>query len=527
MIDWPHQTRGVEAVVDAIDAGLKSILLVACTGAGKTRMVEQVARRCLDVRVPVSVYTNRKMLIEQLSASMANARIPHGIRAAGHEFEPDALMQISSIATENERTLKTKRWELHKAGVVFVDEAHLNQGGVMSKIRKAHRDQGAAVIDVTATPLDLKEHYDGLIEAGKVSECFECGALLPAIHYAPDEPDMQAWKKANKELAQRTHEGSLTESQVKSIMGNKNALFGRVWGNFDKLNADRRPSILFAPGVQESIWFAEEFSKKGVKAAHIDGKDIWVEGELHRASDTLRAEILNDSKKGRIVVLCNRFVLREGIDCPWLAHGILATIFGSLSTYLQSVGRLLRAFPGMEYKTLQDHGGNWWRYGSANVDREWRIGLTNDMAYQLRAERIRNGKEKEPFLCPQCGRVWVAGVTCNPSRGGCGFVLPIGKKSRPVCTMEGELKFIDKALFPIRKISQRPDGPRLWEGVYYRAKSKKWNATWREAEAFFFREYHAWPDRAWPLMPKDEWDWIRKVSEVSYDRLTQKGTAAA
>jgi hypothetical protein len=145
--------------------------------------------------------------------------------------------------------------------------------------------------------------------------------------------------------------------------------------------------------------------------------------------------------------------------------------------------------------------------------------MTDDNAFDLRADRIRVGKVKEPFLCPQCGRVWVAGEICNPARGGCGFKLPIGKKSRPVCTMEGELKHIDTALFPARKICERPEGPRIWENIFWRARSKKWNATFRQAEALFFNENYSWPNRSWPLMPKDDLDFGRKAGDMPFHKL--------
>lgn len=524
---WPHQERGIGAVLDALDAGHKRILLVAATGSGKTVMMAEVAQKCLDLDWPVSVYTNRKMLVQQLSKSLGMAGIPHGIRAAGHSFEPDSPMQISSISTEGSRVLTRKTWPIHPARVAFVDECHINQGGVMGSLRTLHLDSGAQIIDVTATPLNLTEQYDVMIEAGKVSECFKCGALVPVIHFGPDEPDMVSWKRANKQMARQTQEGAMTEQQVKSIMGNRSRLFGRVWPHFERLNPDRRPTILFAPGVDESIWFAEQFCSKGVRFAHIDGSNVWVDGELHRTNDEVRQQVLDDSKSGRIVGISNRFVMREGVDAPWLQHGILATVFGSLQTYLQSVGRLLRAFPGVEHVTLQDHGGNWWRYGSANEDRDWVLGQTSEQAFDKRAERIRQGKEKQPFTCPSCGRVWVAGKVCNVHLGGCGYALPESQRSRSVVTTDGELKLIESALFPARKIMDRPDGPKLWEQIYYRARSRKWDATFRQAEAFFFSEYFAWPDRSWPLMPTNPDDIYRKVSEVSYERLTPKGSAAA
>src|SRR5262249_18752567 len=159
--------------------------------------------------------------------------------------------------------------------------------------------------------------------------------------------------------------------------------------SFERLNPLHRRTILFAPGVPESIWFAEQFVKKGVSAVHIDGENVWVNGTLYESSRTAREDVLAASKEGRIVVLCNRFVLREGIKAPWLVHGILATVFGSLQSYLQAGGRLLRAYPGLESVSLQDHGGNWWRHDSLNADREWRLEDTNTSVAGRREDRMR------------------------------------------------------------------------------------------------------------------------------------------
>ena len=54
--------------------------------------------------------------------------------------------------------------------------------------------------------------------------------------------------------------------------------------------------------------------------AHIDGEECWVQGEWHHNNFRVRQQILEGSKDGTIQVLCNRFVLREGVDAPWLAH---------------------------------------------------------------------------------------------------------------------------------------------------------------------------------------------------------------
>ena len=99
-------------------------------------------------------------------------------------------------------------------------------------------------------------------------------------------------------------------------------IFARVLEWYDRLNPERKPAILFAPGVKESIWFAEQFTAAGITAAHIDG-DMITFGETDGSDPVtmpstreLREQIMAGSRDGSIKVLCNRFVLREGWDVP-------------------------------------------------------------------------------------------------------------------------------------------------------------------------------------------------------------------
>jgi superfamily II DNA or RNA helicase len=331
-----------------------------------------------------------------------------------------------------------------------------------------------------------------------------------AHHFGPDEPDMKALKGVR--------EGEdLTERQQRTAM-KRPGLFGRVWASFQTLNPETRPTILFAPGVPESIWFAEQFTAKGIRAAHLDGQHVWIDGELHPTTRELRQEILAESRKGRVHVLCNRFVLREGIDCPWLAHAIFATVFGSLQSYLQSGGRLLRAFPGLDHVTVQDHGGNWWRHGSLNADRLWSLDDTASSVYGLRAERLRSGKSNEPRRCPYCSRI-ITRRNCF-----CGYIVPEGaKRSRPVVTEDGSLTEMVGDIFAPRSVCKRPDGPKLWEKMYHRSCTKKGDRTFNAAMALFAMENNwQWPSREWPLMPREDVDLFRHVADVPRERLIQR-----
>lgn len=332
-------------MIEAIDRGERRICLTSPTGGGKGLMIGDLIGHFVDLGKKGIAYTNRKMLVEQLSRSFDKMGIDHGIRASGYDGEHWPV-QIASMQTDVTRVLKLKKEELHNADLVIIDECHLMATGKSREIIDTYVARGAAVVGFTATPLDLGDTYTCLIQAGVTSELRECGALVPCQMFGPDEPDLKL-----KSVGQDPTE----KEAIKAMM--TEGIFGRVIEHFNILNPTRRPSILFAPGVKESVWFAQQFVEAGVSAAHIDGEEIWCDGRFYASDTTSRNDLLSRSESGNIQVLCNRFVLREGIDAPWLAHGILATVFGSLQSYLQAGGRLLRSHHSLDHVTLQDHGG--------------------------------------------------------------------------------------------------------------------------------------------------------------------------
>jgi superfamily II DNA or RNA helicase len=511
---WPHQQRGIGEVTAALLRGERRVLVTSPTGGGKTRIMADLIWRALGEGKRVVLYTNRRLLREQLSEVMHGFGLQHGVRASGHFPDGEQPFQVSSIQTEGSRVLRKGSWGLYDANLALIDEAHCQVGETVKQLLDAHIQEGASYVGFTATPLGLAALYDCLVVAGTASELRRCGALVPCLHYGPDEPDL-------RHIGKVALGEDLSEQQnVKAIM--TPTVWGRVYEWWKRLNPQGKPTILFAPGVKESLWFAEQFQAQGVSAAHIDGQEVWVHGEFRNTSPEARREVLEDSKAGRVKVVCNRFVLREGIDAPWLGHGVLATVFGSLQSYLQAGGRLLRAHPGIQSVVIQDHGGNWHRHGSLNADREWRLDDTPGRVSALREERLRQKKEAEPFRCPGCGRVWVAGTVCREDYGGCGYELCSGKRSRPVVQVDGSLQEMFGDIYTPRTAAVAPDTAKLWERMYWRARKSKRPMSFRQAEALFFQDHGYYPPRTLPFMPREENDWFRKVSEVPFDRLIPK-----
>jgi superfamily II DNA or RNA helicase len=518
MDPWPHQQRAVNETLAALKRGQRRLCLTSPTGGGKTLMVQMIAQSIIEAGGNVALYSNRRMMIDQLSDGLVKAGLDHGIRAAGQDDERERRFQVCSLQTERSRTLKRKTWKLHAGNpgdIAILDEGHLHTGPTALEIRKQHIDGGAATLDVTATPLGMDGVCDHLIHAGTMTEMRACGALVPAHHFGVDEPDLKAFRQLRGKLKEGE---DLSENMQREVMMTP-SIMGRVWSWYNQLNPEQKPAILFGPGVNSSLWFAQQFHAKGVSAAHLDGKDCWINGKFYRSDKEARDAVRDGSKSGEIKVVTNRFVLREGVDWPWVEHLIMAFIAGSVQTYIQIGGRGLRASPstGKTHCTIQDHGGMWHQHGSLNVDREWRLEYTPEMVYGLRAERMRTKKEREPRRCPQCSRI-INSRTCP-----CGYEIPLGKQSRPVVSTDGTVRELTGDIFVPRRISNRPDGPALWEKMFHRSKTAKGARTFRAAAALFAYENNwGWPSPDWPLMPVQPLDWFRKVGDVPVERLRQK-----
>lgn len=527
-VRWDHQIFGVEEFFKAVDTGYKRIILQSPTGAGKWRMIEDIIQRLLNDLHQVAVYLNRKILIDQSAKELVSSNIEFGIRAAGHQDEWEQPLQITSIQTQQRRLETTP---IHNAKVAIFDEAHLMRGKRARAIMKKHIDEGCVILMVTATPLDMQDMADHLIQAGTNSELRKCGALVPFIHYGASEPDFRKIRKVKPDE-------ELSEAEISKAIMTVN-IYGLVFDSWKKHNPEQKATILFAPGVSESIGFAKDFWNRGVSTAHMDGENVWVNGQFEKSSPELREKIFNWLKTGKIQIICSCFVLREGVNLPFVECLILATIISSLKSYIQMGGRGGRACPAIQKESciIIDHGGHWWRLGSLNIDRKWYLNWTSTAAMAMREEQLRSKKciecrgqlgdgpkcphcghinEIEPYRCPKCEKI-LNGRSC-----GCGFTIPLGRRSRVVVQQDGTMvEHFSDIFTPIHKqITQAEADEKKWEKAFYQAKNSKSKMTFAQAIAFFAANNGwKWPSENFKLMPKFLADKFRRVADVPRDRL--------
>ena len=469
--NWAHQDRGKEAIKLARLMGYRSIIAVAPCGSGKSRIMAQLCREEVENGGSVKIYLHRSMLREQLSEVFNAQGIEHGVQVAG--IEPDFSKPIQICMTDSvySRAVNKGEWDIGTPSMVVFDEGHNQVEGKARAIvfgatsgliaMKGHYETGATILGFSATPVNCGLFYDKLVSFGGYKECRDVGAHLPVKVYSPSEIDCTGLAK--------NADGEFSSAKVQERATH---IVGDAYDHWRKLNPDSLPALLFAPSLEGSKWFAEQWANHGVPVAHLDGKEALlpvrsktgsISLERYDATPGIRQQILDMSKSGEIKVLMNRFVLREAIDMPWIYHGIGATVFGGIATYLQSVGRIQRYSSQYTFKILQDHGGSYWRHGSPNMERKWSLGDTSVSLARERIEQIKSAEkpeEVEGICCPKCNGWRMRGLRCPL----CGHAHK--QSVRPIRMIDGSLKLQRGVVNKVKK-KKTMTADKIWLGVIF------------------------------------------------------------
>lgn len=507
---WIPQRRGVLDTIDHLMNG-KDVVLYSPTGGGKTEQAMQLFDWANFHGLNGIFYVNRRLLIDQTANRFAKAGLKFGIRAAEYEaeFDASAPFQVASADSEGSRVFNKKEWSPHHCSLVVVDEAHIQKTKVMDKIIEDHKSRGAQVVRLTATPVEMSNYADEIVISGTMQEYRDCKALVWARVYSVEYPDLRNIKR--NATGEYMMNGEVKRWYTQQI-------HGRVWENYVKYNPHRRPTMMFAPGKAESVFLTEYFTKMGANWCHIDATDAVVDGKRAKLTRPLWNEILERYKDGSIKGLSSRFKLREGVDVPITYHAILATPIGSLASYIQTIGRILRYSKETDdHVIVTDHGGSYLRHGSPNADRPWDElwSLPEKAVSELHTNRIRDGKIKEPICCVNCGmeRGGAAG-TCR----GCGLVSE--KSKRQVLQVDGELTPYEGKMVPLRVVKKLPSSEDDWKQMFWGYRNKATNTQSFEQMYAFFQHIHGYaPPRDLPYMPVNTMDWLRPVSSVAFSRL--------
>ena len=403
-----YQTTLVERTRANFIVGKRAQLLVLPTGGGKTVCFSYMAGAAKAKGLRVWILAHRVELLEQISRTLRDFGVAHGMIAPGYIGDRRQQVQVASVFT------LARRLDRYAApDLIIVDEAHhaiskSTWGTVIKAFPKAK------LLGVTATPIRLSgeglgDLFECMVQGPTVAELIEQGALSPYRLFAPAGVDLSGV---------HSKMGDFVRGELNDAM-NKPSITGDAVSHYLKLARGKR-AVAFCVSVEHAENVAKQFREAGIPAASIDGG----------MDKVLRQSVLKSFAAGDLLVLTSCDLISEGFDVPAIEVAILLRPTQSLSLYLQQVGRCLRVFLGKAEAIILDHAGNVKRHGLPDDDRIW----TLEGKVKKRASKPSEVPVK---TCPKC----FATVASAATDCACGHHFEVAE--RKIEQVEGELQEID------------------------------------------------------------------------------------
>lgn len=343
----------------AILHGHKSIVSVLGCGGGKSVIQAEIARSATGKGNRVLFLVHRKELCEQITGTFT---------VQGVNMD---LCSVSMVQTVSRHIDK-----LPEPRIIITDEAHHSTAASYKKIYAAFPD--ACRLGFTATPCRLNkgglgEVYDKLITSVTTQWLIEHNYLSPYKYYSVKLAD-------TSELHIKA--GDYKADEIAELMQNKE-IYGETVKQWEKL-AKNKKTIAYCASVEAAEQTAEQFRQAGYTAASLSGS----------TPKELRAQIMQDFRDSKIMILTNCELFGEGLDVPDCECTVLLRPTQSLTLYIQQSMRSMRYMPG-KTAIIIDHVGNCYLHGLPDDNREWTL---EPKKKQENMVKIRE--------CPQCYAVY-------------------------------------------------------------------------------------------------------------------------
>lgn len=396
--------------------GVKSLLIEAPTGAGKTALTASMLKDAALKGMTSWFVNHRRELINQSHKTFLKFGVPHGIIASSYIPEPSRLIQICSIGT-----LANRYKFLPKPKFIVWDEAHHVAAKTWAEIRRYFPD--TFHVGLTATPerLDgkgLRDYFGHIVNGPKVAWLIENGYLSKYRAFAPSSISTQGIRKVG---------GDFVKSELAAIM-DKPTITGNNIAEYQR-HARGKRNVIFAVNIEHSRHIVEQYVRAGISAEHVDGTFPSHE----------RDAILARFASGQTLVLSNVDLFGEGFDLPEIEVVSMLRPTGSMAMFRQQVGRALRPTPGKEYAIILDHVGNIERHGLPDDDVEWSLDGKEH-------RKSASGGGPSVRICPKCFNAqYVSIKICQ----GCGHEFEV--KARVIDEAAGELMEVDPSVIRQQK----------------------------------------------------------------------------
>ena len=380
----PLQESALEKCREAFRAGHKAIILYGPTGFGKTELSIALLKATADNDKRSAIILDRIVLCNQTSKRLDKYRIDHGIMQSGSwRYRPHEKIQVCSAQTLE------KRGSFPGLDLLIVDECHDKRKETIAFIKN---NPHIRTIGLSASPFTkgLGNTYSHVVSATTTKELVDGGWLVPLRVYVAKAIDMTGAKKVAGEWSQdiATERGiKITGDIVAEWVKKTHEIFG-----------EPRKTLVYCSGVEHGDDLSRKFMEQGYNFINISYKD----------DDEYKQQVIEEFNKTDTDIhgLIATNILTKGYDNEQIEIMVSARPFSkSFASWVQQMGRGIRAYPGKKFCVLLDHSNNYLRFRN-----QW------DDLYENGVSELEEGKEKtakEPTerekkesCCPRCHQIW-------------------------------------------------------------------------------------------------------------------------
>lgn len=388
-----YQENGISGVAQKVAAGFRKIIFQLATGGGKTVTFAALIHRYLS-RHPnkkVVIMVHRSELLAQAKRTLFDW---YGIIAypviAGQKWLPNTPVYVGMVETVNNRLRKNPQY-FGNVGLVIIDECHI---GNFKKLHEYFPQ--SLIVGFTATPISsskkdpLINHYEDIVCGVDIPELIANGSLVQNRTYHI--------KNINRKDL-RVKNGEFSDKEMGQAFSKPKQINNTVHGYQQHCAGTK--TIVFNCNIEHSRLVNDAFINAGYPSRHLDST----------CGEEWRKECLDWLKATPDAILSNVGILTTGFDEPSVQSVIVNKSTMSLPLWLQMTGRGARPFPGKEYFTILDMGGNAMVHGDWCAPRDWKELFYNP-------DKPSEGDGVAPVKeCPSCEALIHAAATTCPFCG--------------------------------------------------------------------------------------------------------------
>lgn len=317
------QQKILDGVFDCFNRGKKRVMVVAPTGVGKTLVYGGIVKRFTQIRPDALTVTSSHLglLIDQTQGSFKKFwNIDTDILKAQRMPSKDATNILTTVQSmsilEKAYSFKKNISNNRRVGLIILDECHINSGTdrIVKIIEKYFPD--AYVVGATGSPFKENKDMSNLFE--EVAYSMSLQEAIAMRYLVP--PRMNSIQVDKDDL-----EDVMTK--VLSII--------KVSHNTDR-------TVVFMRTIKDAEFMRDMIRDAGFTCESVTSKLVGQERD-----DLL--SLVRENKREAPQILTTVDVLSVGFDAPSLKAIIMPYGTGSVSMYLQRIGRVLRTFQDKEY----------------------------------------------------------------------------------------------------------------------------------------------------------------------------------